>query len=280
MRIDQLLAEAARRLAPCSETPRLDAELLLAHLLGRERVWLYTWGDRELTPEQRSGFDELLAARERGRPIAHLTGQREFWGLMLATSDATLIPRPDTELLVEAALERAPAASGRLLDLGTGSGAVALAFASERRRWEVVGVDVVPAAVELARGNAARLAIDNVRFFHSDWFAALDADERFELIVSNPPYLAADDPHLERGDVRFEPRSALVAAEEGFAALRYLARTARRHLAAGGWLLVEHGMSQGEGVRDAFTAAGFEAVETRPDLAGRPRVTLGRLTPG
>lgn len=279
-RLDALLREATARLgAAGSPSARLDAEVLLCHLLEVNRTWLYTWGDREAGAALLARFDALLARREAGEPVAYLTGEREFWGLSLATEPSTLIPRPDTETLVEAALEKAVASIGRLLDLGTGTGAIALALASERPDWAVLGVDLRPEAVALGERNAARLGIPNVAFRQSDWFAALDrekkAGERFDLIVSNPPYLADDDPHLVRGDVRFEPRSALVAGDGGMADLRHLACAAREHLAPGGWLLLEHGAQQGAAVREALVDAGYEAVVGRCDLAGRERVSLG-----
>ncbi|PAU75598.1 peptide chain release factor N(5)-glutamine methyltransferase [Halomonas salipaludis] len=275
MRLDQLVARATERLAGSgSPSPRLDAEVLLCHVLERDRTWLYTWGDRDIEAWPRARFAALLALRATGWPVAYLTGEREFWGLSLATSPATLIPRPDTERLVEAALDKAAADSGALLDLGTGSGAIALAFASERPGWQVVGVDHAPGAVALARANAERLAIANARFAESDWFAALGG-QRFALIVANPPYLATDDPHLGQGDVRFEPHSALVAAASGLADLRWLIGQAREHLLPGGWLLLEHGIGQGQAVRAALDVAGYRQVATLVDLGGRERVSLG-----
>ena len=282
MRLDALLVESATRLAAAgSPTPRLDAEVLLCHLLEVDRTWLYTWGDREADPTTVERFRDLLARRESGEPVAYLTGEREFWGLRLATEPSTLIPRPDTETLVEAALEKGAASAGRLLDLGTGTGAIALAFASERPGWAVLGVDLRPEAVDLALRNAARLGIANATFRQSDWFTALaaakgDPVERFALIVSNPPYLADDDPHLARGDLRFEPVSALVADEGGLADLHHLVCTAREHLAPAGWLLLEHGAEQGAAVREALADAGYAEVATRRDLAGHERVSLGR----
>ncbi|GAB2783328.1 peptide chain release factor N(5)-glutamine methyltransferase [Halomonas shantousis] len=279
MRIDRLLTLAAARLqAEGSPTPRLDAEVLMMDATGRDRVWLYAWGDRELQGFERARFEALVAARAIGHPVAYLIGEREFWGLALTTSESTLIPRPDTECLVEAALARTASPRGDMLDLGTGTGAIALAFASERPGWRVLGVDRVAEAVQLARLNAERLGIDNARFAQSDWFAAI-ASERFDLIASNPPYLADNDCHLERGDVRFEPRSALVAKEAGLADLHFLIRAAREHLEPGGWLLLEHGMAQGVPVREALTAAGYHAVTTLPDLAGHERVSLGQYQP-
>lgn len=284
MSLDHLLARAAARLADAgSPSPRLDAEVLLCHALGVDRTWLYTWGDREAPSEAGARFEALVAARAEGQPVAYLTGEREFWGLSLATSPHTLIPRPDTECLVEAALDHASRPVGRLLDLGTGTGAIALAFASERPGWSVCGVDIRPEAVALARRNAERLGIANATFLESDWFAALedhDAGERFDLIVSNPPYIAADDPHLVRGDVRFEPHSALVAADGGLADLCHLVREAGRHLLPGGWLLLEHGFEQAESVRAVLEASGYVEVASRVDLGGNPRVSLGRRVDG
>lgn len=278
MILDALLARAARRLTESgSASPRLDAEVLLCHVLGVERTWLYTWGDREAPTFERARFEALVAARAQGWPVAYLTGEREFWGLRLATSPATLIPRPDTETLVEAALARAEAPRGRLLDLGTGTGAIALAFASERPGWAVLGLDLAPEAVALARHNAARLGIANADFRESDWFSSLDDTERFALIVANPPYIAADDPHLGQGDVRFEPASALVADEDGLADLQHLVSAARGYLEPGGWLLLEHGYAQGAAVRRALGNAGYAAVASLTDLGGQERLSLGRL---
>lgn len=280
MRIDTLLARASERLLGAgSPSPRRDVEVLLCHALGVDRTWLYTWGDRAVEPLAWARFEALVAARALGHPVAHLTGEREFWGLSLRTNATTLIPRPDTETLVGAALVKASADQGRLLDLGTGSGAIALAFASERPGWTVVGVDLQPEAVALARENAWRLAIVNAVFQESDWFAALEepgAGARFDLVVANPPYIAEHDPHLARGDVRFEPRSALVAGEGGLADLRRLVGDARRHLAPEGWLLLEHGFDQAAAVRQALAAAGYAESASLVDLGGHPRVTLGR----
>ncbi|MCS2608931.1 peptide chain release factor N(5)-glutamine methyltransferase [Halomonas dongshanensis] len=280
MTFDALLARAAQRLQRAgSPTPRLDAEVLLAHVIERERTWLFTWGDGECPTWQRARFEALVASRAEGRPVAYLTGEREFWGLALETSPHTLIPRPDTETLVAVALEKAPGGQGRMLDMGTGTGAIALAFASERPTWQVTGMDIKPEAVDLATRNATRLGITNARFQQSDWFAALESAAtplRFELIVSNPPYIAESDPHLAEGDVRFEPASALVAAADGMADLAHLVASARCHLVPGGWLALEHGHTQAASVRAALTAAGYDAVATRDDLGGNERVTLGQ----
>jgi release factor glutamine methyltransferase len=286
MTFDALLKSAAQRLQLAgSPSPRVDAEVLMEFATGRSRTWLYTWGDSECPTWEHARFDALIAARAQGQPVAYLTGEREFWGLPLATSSTTLIPRPDTETLVEAALARAGTPTGRLLDLGTGTGAIALAFASEKPHWQVVGVDVRPEAVALAADNARTLNITNATFLVSDWFSALRSSSpsasspgsTFEIIVSNPPYIAADDPHLGQGDVRFEPRSALVAEADGMADLLHLITTAQAFLSPGGWLALEHGYQQAPSVRQALKLAGYQSVESVQDMGGHERVTLGHL---
>lgn len=282
MILDVLLKQAAQRLQVAgASSPRIDAEVLLCHVLGRDRTWLYTWGDKACPVWELARFDALITARVQGTPVAYLTGEREFWGLRLATSPDTLIPRPDTETLVEIALNRVALPTGRLLDLGTGTGAIALAFASERPSWQVLGVDLREEAVALATRNAQALGIANAKFLQSDWFTALESyagvGKRFDIIVSNPPYIAADDPHLAEGDVRFEPRSALVADAEGMADLLYLVRSAPHYLAASGWLLLEHGYTQADKVRRALKSTGYQSVESIRDLGGHERVTLGHL---
>ncbi|HMB56546.1 MAG TPA: peptide chain release factor N(5)-glutamine methyltransferase [Arenimonas sp.] len=258
------------------DTSRADAETLLAFALSRDRAWLYAHGDDFLDEDGGRKFSTLVAARACGEPVAHLCGRRGFWSLELAVTADTLIPRPETELLVELALPYLPAnAPARVLDLGTGSGAIALAIASERRAAQVTAVDASAPALAVAEKNAAALALVNLRFLRSDWYSAL-ADERFEVIVSNPPYLAEDDPHLHLGDLRFEPRSALVAGSDGLDDIRCIVADACGHLSPGGSLLIEHGWMQGAAIRDLFTAAGFVDVETVPDLEARDRVTLGR----
>ncbi|MFC3390569.1 peptide chain release factor N(5)-glutamine methyltransferase [Aidingimonas halophila] len=276
MSLDELLVMAGRRLdAAGSPSPRRDAEMLLCHVLGVERSWLYTWGDRASDVEVRARFEILVAARAQGRPVAYLLGYREFWGLALETSPTTLIPRPDTETLVTVSLEHGVRSRGRFLDLGCGTGAVALAFASERPQWHVLGVDVVHDAVMLAQRNAVRLGIDNADFRVSDWFASIEERE-FDVIAANPPYLSDDDPHLDHGDVRFEPRSALVASAHGLGDLRSLIARAGHHLKRKGWLFLEHGAEQGEVVRGMLLEAGYGDVVTRTDLGGRERVSGGR----
>ena len=263
---------------PASPTARLDAELLLASVLGKPRSYLRTWPEHEPGAEQLAAFAALLERRRAGEPVAYILGHQGFWSLDLEVAPHTLIPRPDTELLVETALQLAPATPQRVLDLGTGSGAIALALASERGGWQVTGVDRIAEAVALAERNRQRLKLNNAEFRQSSWFDGL-AGERFDLILSNPPYIAADDRHLGEGDVRFEPLSALVAGVDGLDDIRQIIAQAPRHLQAGGWLLLEHGYDQAEAVRELLAAAGFTAVDSRRDLGGHQRISLGRWTP-
>ncbi|MFV8816698.1 peptide chain release factor N(5)-glutamine methyltransferase [Haliea sp. E17] len=255
------------------DSPRRDVEILLCHCLGKSRAWLYAWPEARLDADALAQFRELFRRRRAGEPVAYLTGQREFWSLPLAVAPTTLIPRPDTETLVEWALELPLPGAAAVLDLGTGTGAIALALASERPHWQVQGVDVSPEAVALARHNAQRCDLPQVQFSCSDWFAAVRGS--FDLIVANPPYIAGDDPHLAEGDVRFEPRSALVADDSGLADLHAIVRAAPDFLNGAGWLLLEHGFEQADAVREALVAAGFERIATRVDLAGNPRISGG-----
>lgn len=259
-----------------SESPRRDAEILLEHVTGKARTFILAFGETALTADQQAQLSALLSRRKAGEPVAHLTGEREFWSLPLYVSAATLIPRPDTECLVEHALARLPATACRILDLGTGTGAIALALASERPDCQVTAVDVMPDAVALALRNAARLGFNNVKIQQSSWFDAL-VGQQFDMIVSNPPYIDERDPHLSQGDVRFEPLTALVAAEEGLADIAHIVTVSRQYLTAGGWLLIEHGWTQAEAVRALFTQAGYERVETCQDYGGNDRLTLGKM---
>ncbi len=268
------LRQAIARLQE-SDSPRRDAEILLGYVTGKARTFILAFGETVLTAPQRQQLDELLERRVNGEPIAHLVGEREFWSLPLRVSPVTLIPRPDTECLVEQALSKMPAAPCSVLDLGTGTGAIALAIGSERPDCAITALDVIPQAVELARSNAERLGITNVKVLQSDWFAALNS-QRFSVIVSNPPYIDRDDPHLAQGDVRFEPLSALVAENQGLADLHTLIQTSRRFLEPGGWLLLEHGWQQAQQVQRLFTDAGFVEVRTCQDYGGNDRLTLGR----
>jgi len=261
---------------PDSPTARLDAELLLAAALGKSRSYLHTWPEKIVSSESALIFADYLQRRRAGEPVAYILGQQGFWNLDLEVAPHTLIPRPDTELLVETALQLLPATPANVLDLGTGSGAIALALASERAAWQVTAVDRVLEAVALAERNRQRLALDNVTVLNSHWFSAL-ADHRFDLIISNPPYIAAGDVHLAEGDVRFEPESALVAGPDGLDDIREIVAAAPQHLNPGAWLMLEHGYDQGAPVRDLLQGAGFTQVESRKDLGAHERITLGRL---
>ncbi|WAH57966.1 peptide chain release factor N(5)-glutamine methyltransferase [Pseudomonas silvicola] len=261
---------------PESPTARLDIELLLAAALGKNRSYLHTWPERIVTTEAAATFDDYLQRRRQGEPVAYILGQQGFWKLDLEVAPHTLIPRPETELLVETALELLPATPAKVLDLGTGTGAIALALASERGGWQVTAVDRVAEAVALAERNRERLRLGNVRVLESHWYGAL-AGERFQMIISNPPYIRAADPHLVAGDVRFEPTSALVAGADGLDDLRTIIAQAPAHLAAGGWLLLEHGYDQAAAVRELLAKHDFEQIESREDLGGHERITLGRL---
>ncbi|RTN21441.1 peptide chain release factor N(5)-glutamine methyltransferase [Enterobacter quasimori] len=274
MDFQRWLGEAVSELSE-SESPKRDAEILLEHVTGKARTYLLAFGETLLTAEQEAQLAALLARRKTGEPVAHLVGEREFWSLPLYVSPATLIPRPDTECLVEQALARLPTAACSILDLGTGTGAIALALAAERPDCTVTAVDVMPDAVTLAQRNVERLGLSNVTVLQSSWFSALE-NRLFALIVSNPPYIDEHDPHLAQGDVRFEPLTALVAANEGLADLDHIVTTSRQHLLSGGWLLVEHGWTQGNAVRALFTNAGYRAVATCRDYGGNERLTLGQ----
>jgi len=260
-----------------SESPKRDAEILLAWVSGKSRAWLIAFDDAQLDDSQLAALESLLARRAAGEPVAYLIGEREFWSLPLSVSPDTLIPRPDSEVLVEQALSRLPADPCAILDLGTGTGAIALALASERADCQVTGVDRIAAAVALATHNGAKLNLPNARFLQSDWFSALNA-QRFQLIVSNPPYIDAADHHLSQGDVRFEPASALVASDHGLADIKTIASSAAKYLADNGWLLLEHGWQQGEAVRQILRENSFCQVETCQDYGGNDRVTLGQIT--
>ena len=261
---------------PDSPTARLDAELLLAAALGKSRSFLHTWPERIVPSDAALTFAHYLQRRRGGEPVAYILGQQGFWKLDLEVAPHTLIPRPDTELLVETALELLPATPAKVLDLGTGSGAIALALASERPAWQVTAVDRVLEAVALAERNRQRLHLSNVTVLSSHWFDALK-DHRYSLIISNPPYIAAADPHLIAGDVRFEPASALVAGTDGLDDLRVIIAQAPQHLEAGGWLMLEHGYDQAAAVRDLLLAQDFVEVHSRVDLGGHQRISLGRL---
>ncbi|MFS2005808.1 peptide chain release factor N(5)-glutamine methyltransferase [Duganella sp. CT11-25] len=254
----------------------VDNRILLCHALGLSRVSLITQSERALNAGEAQRFAALVRRRLDGEPVAYIIGQREFFGLPFEVSGAVLIPRPDTELLVELTLERLPP-QGRVLDMGTGSGAIAVALAHTRRDADVSALDVSPAALEVARRNAAANGA-RVTFLHSDWYAALQAGglQPFDVIASNPPYIASGDRHLSEGDLRFEPTGALTDHADGLSALRTIIAGAQQHLKPQGWLLMEHGYDQAAAVRDLLTAQGYTDVQSWTDLAGIERVSGAR----
>ena len=276
MDIASALQQAVSRLQAVSDSPRLDAELLLCRVLGQGRSYLFTWPERPLTAAQSAAFEGLVERRAGGEPVAHILGERGFWTLDLKVTPDTLIPRPETELLVEAALARIPAdAAWQVADLGTGSGAIALAIAAERPNSHLCAVERSAAALAVARENAETQGLDNIEFLQGDWFVPLQG-RRFDMIVSNPPYIPHEDPHLVQGDVRFEPLTALASGEDGLEDIRHIVATAPDCLALSGWLLLEHGYDQGEAVLTLFHQAGYQAAEDLHDLHGHGRVAVAR----
>jgi len=278
--IRALLEHARHTLAKSVDAPQLEAEILLAHVLGRDRSWLYAWPEHVPDAGQCKAFEQLVERRAQGQPVGHLTGEREFWSLRLAVNEHTLIPRPESELLVETALALELPTEARVLELGTGSGAIALALASERPRWRLSALDCSPEALAIARANAVRLGLNGIRFIHSHWFDALPAQQRYDLIVANPPYVAQDDPHLARGDLRFEPRAALVSGVDGLDDIRQIIAAAPGHLRPSGWLWLEHGCDQGARVAALLRGHGYHAVVTRRDPAGHDRISGGQWPSG
>ncbi|BCN92654.1 release factor glutamine methyltransferase [Thiomicrorhabdus immobilis] len=260
------------------DSPKIDAELLLCHTLDVNRSYLFTWPEKELTAEQTHAFQNDLQLRLAGHPIAHIIGQREFWGLNLRVSNNTLIPRPDTETLIEAVLNldgiKNKQAECTILDLGTGSGAIALALKSELPHCDITAIDQSQAALEIARENAISNQLD-VQFMQSDWFSAI-GQKQYHCIVSNPPYIEEDDPHLNQGDVRFEPLSALTSGEDGLDDIRLIINQAWSHLVSQGWLVIEHGYNQAESIAELFKETGFQNRTLCKDLGGNPRVSLGQ----
>nr|WP_024593862.1 peptide chain release factor N(5)-glutamine methyltransferase [Pseudoalteromonas sp. TB13] len=273
--LEQAIAAGANLLAPSSESAKLDAQVLLLHILQKPHSYLFTWPEYALNAEQQQQFNIFCQRRLNGEPVAHITGQREFWSLSLEVNATTLIPRPDTETLVEQALEVAVPATAKVLDLGTGTGAIALALGSEMPNWQIIAVDRVSDAVALATRNQQRLAINNVHVKQSNWFSELHG-EKFNLIVTNPPYIESSDIHLNQGDVRFEPLSALVADDCGMSDIKQIITQSRDYLLSSGYLLIEHGFEQGEAVRHFFQKMAFVNIKTVKDFGDNDRVTFAQ----
>jgi len=283
MILQDLLKEAHHSISTSLKIPQdealVDARLLLQDSLRVNHAWLIAHMCDDLTDAQLQSFEQLLSRRLKGEPVAYILGMREFYGLPLKTNPATLIPRPDTETLVEAALDKLPSnQSLKVLDLGTGTGAIALAIAKNRSKADVTALDYSQEALSVAQENAQNSQITNVRFLQSDWFSSLQG-EKFDVIVSNPPYIAEDDTHLTQGDLCFEPLTALASGKDGLDDIRKIIQAAPSHLNRNGWLMLEHGYDQAERVGELLKLHGFQQISHVPDLAGTLRVTLGCLPP-
>ncbi len=273
-----LLDDATHRLFECSDTPRIDSEVLMQHVLQKNIAWLIAYGDSVATADHVNAFYQTIEKREIGQPIAYITGSKDFWSLSLKVDKNVLIPRPDTETLVEQCIERlAKEQQVDVLDLGTGSGAIALSIAKERPFSNVTALEKHAAALEIARKNSRLNNVENVDFRLSDWFGAIDKSERFDLIASNPPYVEPGDPHLKRGDLRFEPITALTASESGLADIRIIVESAPKYLKDNGWLIIEHGYNQATPVAELFEQNGFINIELFNDINKLPRCTAGKM---
>jgi len=276
MNIQQALQQASQHLSASSPSALLDAQVLLSHVLRCNSAHLAAWPEKELSEEQASDFQQLIKQRQQGIPVAHLTGCREFWSLNFSVNDSTLIPRPETETLVEFILEKfGHHEKLKLLDMGTGTGAIAITIATEKPDWKIIASDVSEQALALARQNSSNHHTETVTFLHSDWFDDIGQND-FDIIVSNPPYIASDDPHLSQGDVRFEPGSALSSGETGMDDIEHLCTYAKQHLLKNGWLIVEHGYNQKQLVADCFAKNGYSEIAQKLDLSGHIRMTAGK----
>jgi release factor glutamine methyltransferase len=277
MTIEQLLIDAQQKLASSSDSPKVDAHYLLAHVLQKPHSYLKAFSDEVLSSHQQQQFNELLLRRLQGEPVAYLVGQQGFWNLLLTTNSATLIPRPETEVLVDTVLQLDDGQSKKILDLGVGTGAIVLALAHEKPHWQLFGSDVSADALAVAKENSEALHLKNVEFRQGSWCEPWQINTNFfDVVVSNPPYIREDDPHLIQGDVRFEPRLALISGVDGLDAIRVIVRDARTLLKKNGWLLIEHSFDQGQQARDIFSQNGFSNIVTLKDLNGHDRVCQGR----
>ena len=275
--INDLIVDATNQLTE-SDTARLDAESLLQHALKCDRSYLYSHSEQTISDQDTDTFKDLIAQRHRGWPIAYLTGQKEFWSLDFNVSQNVLIPRPETELLVESALKTIPTNTQyNILELGTGSGAISIAIASERKNTNITAIDICNDALNIARGNARKLGVENIEFKQSDWFQGID-DKHFDMIVCNPPYISSSDPHLLQGDVRFEPKQALVSEKGGLGDLELIIRNAHGYLKENGYFITEHGYDQGNMIRDLMIKNNYQNIEALFDLAHHHRATLGKAT--
>jgi release factor glutamine methyltransferase len=270
-------ASVIQAAAPSNDTYKLDAKILLSHCLNCDTTYLHTWPEKSVNHQQALQFSDLVKRRCLGHPVAHLVGYRDFWTLRLQVSNSTLIPRPETELLVESALTLDLPLHAKVLDLGTGTGAIALALASEKSTWQVLGIDKSHDAVNLAKQNAKNNQLENVQFEQSDWFTNV-ARQRFDLIVTNPPYVEQTSPYLTLGDVRFEPLSALISGIDGLQAIRFIIDRARDYLSASAWLVIEHGFEQGHEIRNIFESKAYVDICTIEDFNGLPRVTMAKFS--
>jgi release factor glutamine methyltransferase len=273
------LKEATQLLQQGSVTPQLDAEILLCKALKKDRTYLRAWPELELNQQLIEEFKQLISLRQQGHPIAYLIGAKEFWSREFILTPDVLIPRPETELLVELGLNLTPKDKPcKIIDLGTGSGIIAITLAAEKPNAEITATDFSPAALGVAKRNAAKHKIHNIRFYRSHWFEAIPPG-KFDLILSNPPYVAAYDPHLDEGDLRFEPTTALISGSNGLADIKTIAESARLRLGYGGYLLFEHGYNQQDAVQKLLQSLTFCNIETHVDLAGNPRVTVAQYLP-